>query len=138
MADIASEVQNNLTDLKHLYLTKRTYLLDRLISQQHKVESFFKLFYETLDSERKKVLAKEYSLRNQMDYFENDLTKLLNKMKNYTYTEFFHEQYNINSMISSIKSQLNNFSCYVPDFTIKMEDVNEVKQKISDDIKLKL
>jgi hypothetical protein len=31
ISDIASDVQNSLTGLKHLYLTKRTYLLDRLV-----------------------------------------------------------------------------------------------------------
>ena len=73
-----------------------------------------------------------------MDHFEGDLTKLLAKMKGYTYTEFFHEQHNINQIIIRIKNAVNNFSCYVPDFTVKMEDVKEIKEKISDDIKLKL
>ena len=61
-----------------------------------------------------------------MDYFESDLTKLLSKIKNYTYAEFFDERYNITTMINRIKKELNNFSCYVPEWTVKMEDPNEV------------
>jgi DNA-binding protein Fis len=73
-----------------------------------------------------------------MDNFEGDLTKLLTRMKNYTSTEFFLEQHNINLMIKKIKDTVNNFSCYVPDFAIKMEDPKEVKEKIQEEIKTKL
>jgi len=55
------------------------------------MESFFQIYYETLDKERKRVLETEYQLRSDMDNFENGLSKMLDEMKKYTYTEFFHE-----------------------------------------------
>lgn len=54
--DIASEIQNSLTGLKHIYLTKRMHVLDRLANHQNKMEQFFEIFYETLDSSRTKAL----------------------------------------------------------------------------------
>ena len=61
------------------------------MKQQEKMESFFQIYYETLDKERKRVLETEYQLRSDMDNFENGLSKMLDEMKKYTYTEFFHE-----------------------------------------------
>jgi len=59
----ASEVQTNLTSLKHLYLAKRTHLIDRLVKHQTNIEEYFEAYYETLDEQRKLILADEYELR---------------------------------------------------------------------------
>jgi len=49
IAEIANEVQSALFELKHIYLTKRTHVIDRLTNHQKKIEDFFAIYYDTLD-----------------------------------------------------------------------------------------
>lgn len=54
--EAASDVQLELNQLKHLYLVKKANLMDRLQGHQKKMEDFFNVFYQVLDTERNKVL----------------------------------------------------------------------------------
>lgn len=46
VAEIASKVQDMMTELKHLYLTKKSLVIDRLVQQQREIEGFFKIYYD--------------------------------------------------------------------------------------------
>lgn len=45
IAEVSSDVQNILVELKHIYLTKRTHIFDRLTGHQSKMEEFLSIYY---------------------------------------------------------------------------------------------
>jgi hypothetical protein len=47
---VANDMQKSLNELKHIYLTKRTHVIDRLVKHQDKIEAFFKIYYDCLDA----------------------------------------------------------------------------------------
>jgi len=59
-----------MTTLKHLYLTKRTHVIDSLNEHQNTVEDFLKIFTDAVDAHRKEVLREEYIMSDKMNYFE--------------------------------------------------------------------
>jgi hypothetical protein len=64
MPVVADRVQRSLNELQHLYLAKRTHVIDRLVGHQQEVEEFMSIFYQTLDEHRRLVLEQEYVLRD--------------------------------------------------------------------------
>lgn len=64
--NIQAELQEEMTILKHKYLTKRTHIMDRLSSHQNKLEEYMKIFYDTLESSRAKILEEEYKIDKQI------------------------------------------------------------------------
>lgn len=50
IAMVADDMQKSLNELKHIYLTKRTHVIDRLVKHQDKIEGFFKIYYDCLDA----------------------------------------------------------------------------------------
>ena len=105
--EVASEVQTKLTELKHLYLTKKTNMLDRLKAHQSKIEDFYQVFYKTLDNHRHRVLEREYELHAQMDRFEDQMKRLLTRTQSYTVSEFFFEKHNIAEEVQNMVDGIN-------------------------------
>ena len=56
---------------------KRTQLFDRLIDHQSRMEQYFKVFYDTLDEVRQKVLKQEYRIGAEIEAYETELKALL-------------------------------------------------------------
>ena len=142
IAEIADELQKNLFELKHIYLTKRTHVIDRLTTHQKRIEEFFTIYYDTLDSVRKESLKQEYLIRGQLEHFETVMKKLLNKAQGLSMVEFFHEQHEIKDQVLKLKSMIDHFATYIPAVQLKMpEDPNDFQQyteNIIGDLKLKL
>ena len=42
-------------------------MIDRLVEHTKQMESYFKLFYDVIDEQRKSILQKEYELKSEMD-----------------------------------------------------------------------
>ena len=61
------------------------------ISHQCKIENYFGIYYAALDRERKEMLSQEYKIRDQMESFEYEMVRLLDRATNYSVVEFFHE-----------------------------------------------
>lgn len=139
VAKISNEVQESLVQLKHIYLTKRTHIFDRLISHQNKIEEFFKIYYQFLDEQRSKVLGNEYKLREMMEGFENRMKRMMNKTQRYSVVEFFLEQNEIKDEIYKMQKELNSFSIYMPEWNLKsIDDIEAVKKHIRDNLSQKL
>ena len=139
--EVASEIQNSLTGLKHIYMTKRMHVLDRLSTHQSKVESFFEIYYELLDTLRKKVLEDEYELRDKMETFEDSMKKMLSRTQSYSLNDYFFEKDSILDEINMMKRHINKFSLYCPSHSINWneeEDIAAQKEKLQTDLKEKL
>ncbi len=67
---IPYHLQQQLIQLKTLYVKKKESLIGKLDSHQHKVEKIFKMFYDALDGMRNDMLKQEYEMRSKMDVFE--------------------------------------------------------------------
>lgn len=70
------------------------------------MESIFKVYYDTLDELRNKVLGQEYKLRHQMDHFEETIAMLMRDIRQFNYIEFYHEQEQIKDKVNSIRESL--------------------------------
>lgn len=119
-------------------MLKRTHIIDRLVNHQGTIEELFGIFYETLDAERKKILEEEYAMRFKMDSFEEKLKGLLDRTHSYTTTEFFHERFEIQNTIRSMRQTIESFGIYAPKYGVKIVDLSDVKSKLRDFIKNKL
>lgn len=124
---VADEMQNSLNELKHIYLTKRTHIIDRLVKHQDKMETFFKIYYDCLDKQRQKVLGPEYELRRQMTLLENRIMKLLDRCQRLDTVDFFVEQDTLKEQLTEIKGRLTKMSNYMPTYKLKaFNDIPEV------------
>ena len=70
LAVIPYSLQKQLVALKMNYSQKKETLVGKLDRQQSRVESIFKMFYDTLDEMRNSMLKQEYEMRSKMDMFE--------------------------------------------------------------------
>ena len=138
MAVVSNDIQKELTDLKHLYLTKRNHVIDRLHNHQNTIEDFLKIFTDTIENYRNEVLREEYQRSQQMDDFENKMKSLLNKTQNYSAVEFYFEQYNIQKEIKQLKASIGTVSIYTPSIELKVSDLKDETKKIQEDLKAKL
>ena len=55
------------------------HIYERLVQHQNKIEEFFKVYYDALDKGRREMLAQEYEIRDQMEQFEGQMKKLLDR-----------------------------------------------------------
>lgn len=117
--------------LKHSYVAKKQQTLEKLDKHQAKVESLFKVYYDTLDEARESYIGQEYRLRQQMDKYEELIKGLMGNIKNYNYVEFYHEQFNLRKQIRDIKENLKQFNVYMPKYQLNIGDwdlaVNQIK-----------
>lgn len=81
--------------LKHSYIAKRQHVVEKLDRHQERIESLFKVYYDTLDGLRNQYLGQEYSLRETMDSYERQIQSLMRDIRKFNYIEFYHEQYNL-------------------------------------------
>jgi len=58
--DPKTKIQASLTQLKHQYMTKKTFFMDKITQNQHELEKHFKIYYDELDRMREEVLKNEY------------------------------------------------------------------------------
>lgn len=91
MAVSSNEIQEQMTQLKHTYLSKRTHVIDRLHEHQNTIEDFFRIFTETVDQHRQEVLKEEYLVSEKMEHFERRMKSLLHRTQNYSMVEFYFE-----------------------------------------------
>jgi hypothetical protein len=138
--ETAAEVQESLTGLKHLYLTKRSHVMNRLAGHQRKLEEYFELFYSVLDAQRAKVLKEEYFLRDMMDNYEKTMKKLLHRAHKYDLTEFFLEKDTIMGQINKLKNDVNRFALYCPSYSVDWHDEGPetARDRIKNDLKTKI
>lgn len=54
-----------------MYSKKKEALVAKLDRHQFKIESIFKMFYDSLDTMRNDMLKQEYEMRRKMDRFED-------------------------------------------------------------------
>ena len=64
--EVANEIQESLTLLKHIFHVKRSNVMGRLNKHQAELEEYFHAFYSILDAKREEVLRQEYHLREVM------------------------------------------------------------------------
>lgn len=122
----------SLNELKHIYLKKRTHIVDRLTLHQQKIEAFFKIYYDCLDAQRMKMLGPEYELRKQMGVLEKKTMKLLERCQRLDTVDFFVEQDTLKESIAEIKYKLKRMSNYMPTYKLKnFDDVPEVTKQIT-------
>jgi hypothetical protein len=74
--DPKSKIQASLTKLKHSYMTKKTFFIDRVTSHQHEIEKHFKIYYDELDKMREELLKSEYEQKKLILNYERDLETL--------------------------------------------------------------
>jgi len=55
------------------------HIYERLVQHQSKIEEFFKVYYDALDKGRREMLAQEYEIRDQMEQFEGQMRRLLDR-----------------------------------------------------------
>ncbi len=67
--------------LKHSYIAKKEFMINKLDTHQTKIEGVFKVYYQTLDDIRNLFLGQEYKLRDNMDYFEKTIAELMRDIK---------------------------------------------------------
>ena len=92
LAQLPYQLQQQLTSLKMMYAKKKEALVGKLDRHQYKIESIFKMFYDTLYKMRNDMLSQEYAMRTKMDKFEDRTRALVNQLKTYSLIEFYHEQ----------------------------------------------
>lgn len=95
LVDICRQIQEDVIKLKHTYISKKQFMVEKLDKHQEKIESLFKVYYDTLDDLRNQYLGQEYNIRETMDSFERMIQGLMKDIKKYNYIEFYHEQYNL-------------------------------------------
>jgi hypothetical protein len=59
--------------LKHAYVAKKQQTVQKLDKHQERIESIFKVYYDTLDDLRSQFLGQEYHLRRTMDSYESQI-----------------------------------------------------------------
>lgn len=84
-------MQVKLVELRSIYFQKKQTLSVKVNTHLDKIESVFKIYYDTLDDLRNKLLGEEYDYLDKMSGIENRLKKLVSNMKNYSVMEFYHE-----------------------------------------------
>ena len=67
-------------------------MIDRLVEHTKQMESYFKLFYDVIDEQRKTILQKEYELKADMDQMEAEMSRLLTTTKKYSMVELYAEK----------------------------------------------
>jgi hypothetical protein len=90
--DIQAELQEAMTKLKLKYITKRTHILDRVVAHRNKLEKYMKIYYDTLDDLRSKILREEYKIDEQLEEYEHRMKKTLDLVQNYSVIEFYYEK----------------------------------------------
>ncbi len=98
-------------------------MIKKLDHHQDSIEDLFKVYYDTLDELRYNYLGQEYSLKNNMDTFEQQIASLMEDVRKYNYIEFYHEQINIQKQIRGIRQNLQSFNIYMPKYQVKIEDM---------------
>lgn len=68
-----------MSSLKHLYLKKRLFFMDRVVEHKSKLEAHFQAFYKALDDIRNKLLADENRIQNEIENYEFRLQRLLKR-----------------------------------------------------------
>jgi hypothetical protein len=81
-----------MTKLKLKYITKRTHILDRVVAHRNKLEKYMKIYYDTLDDLRSKILREEYKIDEQLEEYEHRMKKTLDLVQNYSVIEFYYEK----------------------------------------------
>jgi len=103
LAEICKEIQEDVIKLKHQYIAKKEFMINKLDSHQQKIENVFKIYYDTLDECRMQVLGQEYKLREHMDNFESQIAELLKDIRSLNFIEFYHEEHSLRGKIKEIK-----------------------------------
>jgi len=130
-----------LVDLKHVYLTKKVHVIDRLAAHQKEIESFLKIYYDILDEAREEFLKREYELCDDMDVVEKSIKALLQQASGLSMVEFYNEQYEIQDRVADLKRRLAKFGTYLPEVALKLgegERLEDIKGYLEGDIKKKL
>lgn len=70
-----------------------------------------------------------------MERFEQDLKDLVSQLSKYSLLEFYHDQNEIKSSISRLSSSLEEFTLYLPNSRLLIEDMTVAKNNIKVDIK---
>ena len=60
-------------------MIKRTYLMNRLEEHMKQLEKHFQIYYDCLDTLRKKVLAEEYRISKDIMQYEDRLKSVLQR-----------------------------------------------------------
>ena len=100
-----------------------------------KIESVFKIYYETLDDLRNKILGEEYAYLDKMTGIENRLKKLVENMKNYSIMEFYHEKDDLELTMRGFKHDLDSFNIYLPGSVLAVDDMFTASKNIMVDLR---
>ena len=98
----------------------------------------FKIYYENLDAMRENILKQEYSIRDTMTEFDKELKQVIANLSKFSLLEFYHDEVNIKKSISNLQSKLENFSIYLPEWRLKIENIDQVKTQIKVDVRERL
>ena len=94
----------------------------------------FKIYYENLDAMRENILKQEYSIRDTMTEFDKELKQVIANLSKFSLLEFYHDEVNIKKSISNLQSKLDNFSIYLPEWRLKIENI-DLRKKLKDLLK---
>ena len=84
---------------------------------------------------REDILKQEYSIRNTMSSFDSELKSLVSNLSKNSLLEFYHDEVNIKKNISNLQNKLESFSVYLPQWKLKIADINQLSTHIKVDVR---
>jgi hypothetical protein len=80
------------------------------------------------------MLEKEYSIRDMMETFESKMKKMIFRSQNFSMIELFMEQDFLKQEIYEMQKELNAFTVYMPQYTLKSFENPEISAKLITDV----